>query len=158
MKALIKPNAGNRGAGHGRNLLGFPMRKTRLSRLERRRVAGLNGCLAGSARLLAALVEAGLRGARELIVLAHARGGGDSWSWRAELGMLGAVVDTNTSSRTTAVWPEKHRRAGHSVGHYTNVQVIDKWQELWGMQVPFTQSKYVFSYDGVIKAGWISAH
>ena len=33
------------------------------------------------------------------------------------------------------------------------MQVIDKWQKLWGMQVPFTQSKYVFSYDGVIKAG-----
>ena len=39
------------------------------------------------------------------------------------------------------------------VGYYTNVQVIEGSRELWGWQIPLTQSKYVFSYDGIIKAG-----
>ncbi|MGN0185968.1 MAG: DUF4230 domain-containing protein [Aristaeellaceae bacterium] len=38
-------------------------------------------------------------------------------------------------------------------GYYTNVQVIEDWREVFGWQVPFTQSKYVYSYDGIIKAG-----
>ena len=38
-------------------------------------------------------------------------------------------------------------------GYYTNVQVVDKPREVLGIEVPFTQSKYIFSYDGIIKAG-----
>lgn len=35
----------------------------------------------------------------------------------------------------------------------TNVKVIDKSQNIYGIEIPFTQSKTVFSYDMVIKAG-----
>lgn len=38
-------------------------------------------------------------------------------------------------------------------GYYTNVQVVEKPRDVFGIEVPFTQSKYIFSYDGVIKAG-----
>lgn len=37
--------------------------------------------------------------------------------------------------------------------YFTNVQVISNSREIFGVTVPFTQSKYVYSYDGVIKAG-----
>lgn len=37
--------------------------------------------------------------------------------------------------------------------YFTNVQVISKSREVFGTVVPFTQSKYIYSYDGVIKAG-----
>ena len=36
---------------------------------------------------------------------------------------------------------------------YTTVDVLEKAQELLGVQVPFTQSKSIYSYSGVIKAG-----
>ena len=67
--------------------------------------------------------------------------------------ITGMMVRTNTSSRTTQFGLRNIGELATQSGYYTNVQVIDKWQELWGMQVPFTQSKYVFSYDGVIRAG-----
>lgn len=38
-------------------------------------------------------------------------------------------------------------------GYFTNVQVISSSRELFGITVPFTQSNYVYSYDGVVKAG-----
>lgn len=36
--------------------------------------------------------------------------------------------------------------------HYTNVQVDKEARDLWGMTLPFTQSKYIYSYDGTVKA------
>ena len=35
----------------------------------------------------------------------------------------------------------------------SNVSVIDQSRDLFGFEIPFTQSKYVFSYDTIIKAG-----
>lgn len=63
------------------------------------------------------------------------------------------MVRADVSSRTTQFGLRNIGELATQSGYYTNVQVIDKWQELWGVQVPFTQSKYVFSYDGIIKAG-----
>lgn len=37
--------------------------------------------------------------------------------------------------------------------YFTNVQFISDSREIFGITVPFTQSRYVFSYDGVIRAG-----
>lgn len=39
------------------------------------------------------------------------------------------------------------------VGYYTNVQVISSSREVFGVDIPFTQNQYIFSYDGTIKAG-----
>lgn len=63
------------------------------------------------------------------------------------------VVRTQVSSRTTSFGLKNIGELATQAGYYTNVQVIKKSQELWGAQIPFTQSKYIFSYDGVIKAG-----
>lgn len=38
------------------------------------------------------------------------------------------------------------------VGHYTSVQVDKEARDLWGLTLPFTQSKYIYSYDGEVKA------
>ncbi len=38
-------------------------------------------------------------------------------------------------------------------GYFTNVQKQNEDQKLFGMSVPFTTSQYIFSYDGVVKAG-----
>ena len=38
-------------------------------------------------------------------------------------------------------------------GFFTEVNVIDDAKKFYDWNIPFTSSKYVFSYDGVIKAG-----
>lgn len=38
-------------------------------------------------------------------------------------------------------------------GYFTNVQKISGSRELYGITIPFTTSKYIFSYDGIVKAG-----
>ena len=37
--------------------------------------------------------------------------------------------------------------------YYTNVQVIRNERTVFGIAVPFTQNQYIYSYDGIIKAG-----
>lgn len=36
----------------------------------------------------------------------------------------------------------------------TEVNVVKASRELWGIEIPFTQSKYIYSYDVIIKAGY----
>lgn len=36
----------------------------------------------------------------------------------------------------------------------TQVNVVEASRELWGIEIPFTQSKYIYSYDVIIKAGY----
>ncbi len=38
-------------------------------------------------------------------------------------------------------------------GYFTNVQDISNSRTIFGVKVPFTQSRYIYSYDGVVKAG-----
>lgn len=38
-------------------------------------------------------------------------------------------------------------------GYFTNVQVIKDSKDLYGWTIPLTTSKYIFSYDGTVKAG-----
>lgn len=64
-----------------------------------------------------------------------------------------AVVRTSVASKTTSFGLKNIGELATQSGFYTNVQVIKKSQEIWGAQIPFTQSKYIFSYDGQIKAG-----
>ena len=39
------------------------------------------------------------------------------------------------------------------IAYFTNVQTIEKARDVWGWTVPFTTSKYIFSYDGTVRAG-----
>lgn len=38
-------------------------------------------------------------------------------------------------------------------GYFTNVQSSTSTRQLFGLDIPFTTSKYIYSYDGVVKAG-----
>lgn len=38
--------------------------------------------------------------------------------------------------------------------YYTNVQVISNNRDIYGFVIPFTQSQYIFSYDGALKVGY----
>ena len=38
-------------------------------------------------------------------------------------------------------------------GYFTNVQKINDARKIGNFEVPFTQSKYIYCYDGVVKAG-----
>lgn len=59
----------------------------------------------------------------------------------------------SVSSNTTQFGLQNIGELATQSGYYTNVQVISDAQELFGWQIPLTESKYVFSYDGVLKAG-----
>lgn len=56
-------------------------------------------------------------------------------------------------SRTTNFGLKNIGELATQAGYFTNVQVIKDSRELLGVTLPFTQSKYIYSYDGVIKAG-----
>ena len=66
---------------------------------------------------------------------------------------VGIGVSVEVSSRPIMFGLRDIGELSTQAGYYTNVQVIEGSRTVFGIEVPFTQSKYVFSYDGVIKAG-----
>ena len=58
----------------------------------------------------------------------------------------------NTSRTTKFGWEDIGELATQA-GYFTNIQVIREARDLWGWEIPGTQSKRIFSYDGVVKAG-----
>lgn len=58
-----------------------------------------------------------------------------------------------TKSRMTAFGLKDVGELATQSGYFTVVNVIDDSVELWGWDVPLTKSKYIFSYDGTVKAG-----
>ena len=68
---------------------------------------------------------------------------------------LAAVSYTglSVSSRTTGFSLKNIGELATQAGYFTNVQTISSDREILGVAIPFTHNKYVFSYDGVIKAG-----
>ena len=58
-----------------------------------------------------------------------------------------------TDSKTTKLGFEDIGELATQNAYSSNVSVIDQSRDLFGFEIPFTQSKYVFSYDTVIKAG-----
>ncbi|MBR5232363.1 MAG: DUF4230 domain-containing protein [Clostridia bacterium] len=71
--------------------------------------------------------------------------------------LLVFVIGTHTAStRKSRIIDLRMENIGElstQAAYFSNVQVISDSRELWGLTIPFTQSKYIFSYDGVIKAG-----
>jgi hypothetical protein len=59
----------------------------------------------------------------------------------------------NVKSRTIELGLKDIGELATQAGYYTNVQVIEDSQKIFGHKVPLTESKYIFSYNGVIKAG-----
>ena len=64
-----------------------------------------------------------------------------------------AVTLDAMKSRTINLRMENIGELNTQAAYYTNVQVIRNAREVFGVEVPFTQSHYIYSYDGVIKAG-----
>lgn len=70
------------------------------------------------------------------------------------MGTLGGVSTVlHLTTKTSSLGLRDIGELATQAGYYTNVQSVTGAREVWGWQVPFTQSRYIFSYDGVIKAG-----
>ena len=69
----------------------------------------------------------------------------------AALGYFSAQ-GTGVFSKVTALGLLDIGELATQAGYFTTVQTIDKSRNVLGIQVPGTQSRYVYSYDGTIKA------
>lgn len=73
--------------------------------------------------------------------------------------IIGAVVIGIRSnilfdSKTTKIGFENIGELATQAAYVTNVNTIDDSRELYGVKIPFTQSKYIYSYDLIVKAGF----
>ena len=59
-----------------------------------------------------------------------------------------------SDSKTTKIGFEDIGELATQTAYCTEVNVTDASRELFGMKIPFTQSKYIYSYDIEIKAGF----
>lgn len=69
------------------------------------------------------------------------------------LGFLLFEKPTNTTSRMTSFGLREIGELSTQAGYFTSVQVIQDAKDFFGIALPFTEKKYVFSYDGTVKAG-----
>ena len=61
--------------------------------------------------------------------------------------------NTKTSTRTVEFGLRNIGELVTQEGFFTSVQTINGSREVFGITVPLTQSKYIYSYDGLVKAG-----
>ena len=64
-----------------------------------------------------------------------------------------SLQNTRNESRTTTLGLKDIGELATQAGYFTTVQTIDKSRSVLGVEVPGTKSRYVYSYDGTIKAG-----
>lgn len=69
-------------------------------------------------------------------------------------GFFGITAMTTVTSRTMEFGLKDIGELATQAGYYTNVQVISGSREMFGIAIPLTEKKYIFSYDGIIKAGY----
>ena len=67
--------------------------------------------------------------------------------------LVGIGASTMVSSRIVRLGLSDIGMLETQAAYFTNVQTISKARDVWGWKVPFTSSKYIFSYDGVVRAG-----
>ena len=67
--------------------------------------------------------------------------------------MLIQTRKNQVESRTVAFGLKDLGELVTQAGYFTNVQSNTSTRQLFGMDIPFTTSKYIYSYDGVVKAG-----
>lgn len=67
---------------------------------------------------------------------------------------VGVGVINVSESKTTKIGFEDIGEMATQSAYCTEVNVTEDAKELYGMRIPFTQSKYIYSYDIVIKAGY----
>lgn len=64
-----------------------------------------------------------------------------------------SVQGTKTITKPTSLGLKDIGELATQAGYFTTVQTISKSRDVLGWEVPGTQSNYVYSYDGTIKAG-----
>lgn len=69
-------------------------------------------------------------------------------------GAVGLRSNLYSDRKTTKIGFEDIGELVTQAAYTTEVNVTDSSRELWGIKIPFTQSKYVYSYDVIIKAGF----
>ena len=69
-------------------------------------------------------------------------------------GFFGMKALLSSESKTTKIGFENIGELATQSAYCTQVNVTDASREFNGVTIPFTQSKYVYSYDFVIKAGF----
>lgn len=67
--------------------------------------------------------------------------------------VIGLKEFISFESKTTKIGFEDIGELATQVAYCTNLNVVDNSRDLLGVTIPFTQSKYIYSYDIVIKAG-----
>ena len=68
-------------------------------------------------------------------------------------GAIGLRKFSQFESKTTKIGFEDIGELATQAAYCTEVSLTDVSRELFGVTIPFTQSKYIYSYDVVIKAG-----
>ena len=68
-------------------------------------------------------------------------------------GILGFRELTSSNSKATKLGFESIGELATQVAYCTEVNVTEASQNLWGIEIPFTQSKIIYSYDVEVKAG-----
>lgn len=71
----------------------------------------------------------------------------------ALMAFFGVQAYDALTSRTIQLDFKNISELSTQAAYYTNVQSIVNSRQVFGITVPFTQSSYIYSYDGVIKAG-----
>ena len=67
---------------------------------------------------------------------------------------LGLGKFISFDSKTTRIGFEDIGEFATQTAYCTSLSVTDKSRDLFGIRIPFTQSKYIYSYDIFIKAGF----
>lgn len=70
------------------------------------------------------------------------------------LGIFGFSRLFSTQGKTTKIGFEDIGELATQVAYCTEVNVTEAAREFFGFTIPFTQSKYIYSYDVQIKAGY----
>ena len=68
-------------------------------------------------------------------------------------GILGFRELTSSNSKATKLGFENIGELATQVAYCTEVNVTEDSQNLWGIEIPFTQSKIIYSYNVEVKAG-----
>lgn len=68
--------------------------------------------------------------------------------------VIGLRKIVSSESKSTKIGFEDIGEMATQTAYCTELNVTDKSRNLFGVTIPFTQSKYIYSYDIVIKAGF----
>ncbi len=69
-------------------------------------------------------------------------------------GVIGWNKYLSLDNKTTSLGFENISEFATQAAYCTTVNTEEAARNIWGIEIPFTQSKYIYSYDIVIKAGF----